>query len=200
MTHFNNTGRIFPATLNKIGIGNAIEVMVDPEFIFIIDIINICAIISFFKCINVNPSIISPVSITRADKTFHSSFQTLLLTHSIKQQKMYAYVFEVSNGDATTGQSATNYIDTIDDSITMFGSDNGRHNVLVIISDGDAKTGNQYSNNYHDSKNELEDAGVTVIIVAVGTCFNHDSSDIICLIHPVNVQMVFHLVERQRLI
>ena len=100
MTHSNNTSRSFVAVLNKIGIGYAMEVTVDSGFVFIIDIINICSIILFFKFVAVNLCIISLVS-TRDD---------------FLSRNYISNVFELSNDDA----SATNYIDTINDPISMY--------------------------------------------------------------------------------
>ena len=70
--------------------------------------------------------------------------------------------------------------DTIKDAITMFGGDNGKPNLLVI-SHRDAKG---------DLKNTLDDAVVSVIVVAVQG-FNHDSSKITCLVDNKDKQLIY---------
>ena len=113
-------------------------------------------------------------------------------------------LYDLANGDATGAKNAisgldrngidigaTNYIDTINDAITMFGGDNGRPNVLVIVSDGQPNTGNPCASSPSPYKQALDDAGVTVVIVGVGDGFDPDSSQITCLVDNEDEQIFY---------
>ena len=210
MTHFNNISSSFTAILNRIDSGYAMEVRLDSGFVIIIDIAIICILILFFKFVSVKSCIsltrdyeilrfythyvgkllsLNFICVLHYGGVFRSSLQTFLLSQSVKQQKIYPYAVKVSNGNATGALSATKYMDTINDAITMFGSNNGRPNVLVIIPDGDPATGNPYANNC-DLKNTLDDASVTVIIVGVGTNFNLDARNAACLVHNEDEKII----------
>ena len=83
--------------------------------------------------------------------------------------------------------SATNYIDTINDALTMFESPpDNRPNVLVIVSDGQPNTGSPC-----DLKDDLDSAEVTVVIVGVGSGFNPDSSLLTCLVDNEDEQIFY---------
>ena len=77
---------------------------------------------------------------------------------------------------------------TTNNAFTMFGSDHGARNVLVIRSDIDPTTNNLCPDNFNHLTNTLYDADVTIIIVGVGTNFNRGSSEITCLVHTVHEQ------------
>ena len=73
--------------------------------------------------------------------------------------------------------------DTINDAITMFGSDNVRPDLLVIVSDRDAN---------NDLQDALDDVVVSVIVgISTYACFNPDSSKIACLVDNKDKQLIY---------
>ena len=163
------------STLNKIGIGNGIDV------IFIICIINICILILFFKFVTLSLFTISlVVSKIRGYKILRFYKHYLNVGKFLQLEIIHVLYYD----------GKTNYIDTVNDAITVYGSDNSRPNLLAIILDRDPtlKTSDNpcATNNL---KNAFNDGAVAIIVVGEGVNLDNKDKQLIYEQDATSIQM-----------